>query len=386
MMVVVGLGIGFDLDRKFQTLVLRAFPSYGSGLTVLETVEPVTRALEERRTGSAAGAGSSEVSGSASGELSWRNPPETGQTSDYGPAPELIAKGAWINSEPLTMEELKGKVVLVDFWTYSCINCIRTIPYLQEWHEKYSSQGLVIIGVHSPEFAFERNEGNLRKAVEDLGVSWPVVQDNDFSQWRAYDNRYWPAHYFIDAGGRVRYFHFGEGKYEASEMVIRELLAEAGTPASEPFAQSESGEGRREPRTPETYLGYGRSSSFSGADYAQDKSVLFSLPQELEIDEWGFEGRWTIREQFIENDETGRLALRFRGKKVFLVIQPVEDGSRIELSLDGMIPSDTEDVEQGVLEPVENRLYQLVDLEASSEHLLELNVEGRVRLYAFTFG
>ena len=384
-MIFVGLAIGFDLDRAFQTMILRAFPSYGSGLTALEMVDPVSKALDRRR----AGDDGASLSGGQL-ELSWQNPPAKGELGDYGPAPEILTTGAWFNSPPLTMEDLKGKVVLVDFWTYSCINCIRTIPYLKMWHEKYADRGLVILGVHSPEFAFERNEDNLRKAAEDLGVIWPVVQDNGFVQWQAYNNRYWPAHYFIDAEGRIRYYHFGEGDYEVSEMVIRELLAEAGSPVSEPFTAQPLQKGKGGIRTPEIYLGYGISSGFrSGGEdgeYPKDESFEYTLPGNPGPDEWGLEGRWTVRDQFIESSGEGSLSLRFSASEVFLVVQSLEEGSRIKIKLDGVVAGDTEDVFRGQLEPDENRLYKILKLKDPSDHLLKLDVEGRVRLYAFTFG
>ena len=214
-MIIAGLTIGFGLDRQLQTKILEIFPGYGSGLTSFEQTEAVQNALQAR-------------SVHDKKELSWQSPPHNGELADYGPAPEILTDGEWFNSAPLTMEELKGKVVVVDFWTYSCINCIRTLPYLKSWYETYKNQGLVIVGVHTPEFAFEQNPANVQKAIADLGVTWPVVLDNSFTQWRAYDNRFWPAHYFIDTAGIIRYFHFGEGEYDTGEQVIRQLLAEAG--------------------------------------------------------------------------------------------------------------------------------------------------------------
>ena len=208
LMIVVGLSMVFGLDRQFQSAVLDIFPQYGAGLTVFENIEPVQNAINKRTAPS-----------------SFDVEPQKGKLGDYGMASEIVTKGVWFNTEgqSLTMEELRGKVVLIDFWTYSCINCVRTIPHLSSWYEAYKDEGLVIIGVHSPEFTFERDADNVQKAMKELGVNWPVVLDNDFKQWQAYSNRYWPAKYFIDRTGRIRYFHFGEGEYDTSEEVIRKL-------------------------------------------------------------------------------------------------------------------------------------------------------------------
>jgi thiol-disulfide isomerase/thioredoxin len=213
---------------------------------------------------------------------------------DYGPAPALVAGGKWYNTQgivsgngtndtdlngqpqpPLTMEELRGKVVILDFWTYSCVNCVRTIPYLKAWYDTYRDQGLVILGVHTPEFEFEKNPANLQRAIKEFGIDWPVVQDNDYAQWRAYSNRYWPAHYFIDATGRVRYFQFGEGKYEVSERVIRDLLTESGAVLGKPISQPNP---RFTARTPETYLGWAREEGFVSEGGAVKDQPVDYLP------------------------------------------------------------------------------------------------------------
>ena len=373
-MVAAALVIGLGLDRRFQSFILETFPNYGSGLTSLENIDSVREALDRRR-----GRRNEER------ELSWRNPPENGRLADYGPAPEIVTEGAWFNSEPLTMKELEGKVVLVDFWTYSCVNCVRTLPYLRSWHERYADDGLVIIGVHSPEFAFERNANNLRKAIEELEVTWPVVQDNNFAQWRAYDNRYWPAHYFIDTSGTVRYFHFGEGEYERSERLIRQLLEEAGTDPGKGLAVSD-GQGS-DSRTPETYLGYARAEGFlSEEERIPEKPVEYRLNRTPENGEWNLEGIWTVRSDFIESQGEGALELGFHAGKVYLVVEPLHEGGRVSVTVDGEASSDTRDVRNGVLTLDESRLYDLVNLPESGSHVLRLTVDGAVRFYAFTFG
>ena len=250
LMVVVGLAVALGWDLRFQQAVLRAFPGYGAGLTALEDAAPVREALESQAaSAAAAGGGGGAMMSATSPAGSGREgaggvfrgaagvrppqPAEGGPLPDLGLAPPFVTAGSWLNTGggPLDLEALRGKVVLVDFWTYSCVNCVRTIPYLQDWYRTYRDRGLVIIGVHTPEFEFEKSTANVERAMRDLGVEWPVVQDNDYAQWNAYGNRYWPAKYFIDAQGRVRWFHFGEGQYAESEKVIQELLLEAAAPA-----------------------------------------------------------------------------------------------------------------------------------------------------------
>lgn len=370
-MIIVGLSIGLGIDRRFQTLILTAFPNYGTGLTSFENSEIIQKALNKR-----------------SGEdgLTWENRPRDGRLDDFGTAPEIVTDGQWFNTDgPLTMEDLKGKVVLLDFWTYSCVNCVRTIPYLRSWHERYEDEGLVIIGVHSPEFAFERDPRNVQAAINELGVSWPVVLDNSFDQWRAYDNRYWPAHYFIDAEGRIRYYHFGEGEYENSEKVIRKLLKEAG---SRPGAKAESNAWSGiESETPETYLGYDRTEGFLSENVREnDEAVLYELSRPPENGEWNLEGEWIIREDFIEVVGSGILELGFNAKDVFLVIEPLDEDASLRIKLDGKTAGNTRDIEEGMLQPLESRLYQLIGLSEAEEHILRLEIDGRLRLYAFTFG
>lgn len=224
LMVLTAIGLHFNLDRRFQTYFLEKFPSYGAGLTRIEDNDLVRSQLNHMD-----------------------------EPSMVTLAPELIAGGEWFNSDPLTLESLRGKVVLVDFWTYSCINCIRTLPYLEDWYEKYKDQGFVIIGVHSPEFEFEKEADNVRKAIADFGITYPVVQDNDFATWNAYNNHYWPAKYFVDAKGELRFSHFGEGNYDESEQWIQDLLKEAGY---QPEAAIDNVDYSLDAVTPETYVGY----------------------------------------------------------------------------------------------------------------------------------
>src|SRR3989344_6720269 len=234
LMILTALAIYFNIDRKFQTFILDTFPQYGIGLTSFEDNEVVKKQLEN-------------ISNDSSSLNLDINTPE---------APELIYGGEWFNSEPLLLKELRGKVVLVDFWTYTCINCIRTLPYLNDWHSKYSASGLVIIGVHSPEFDFEKNIDNVRDAVAKYEIKYPVVQDNDFRTWRAYGNQYWPRKYIVDKEGNVRFDHISEGGYEETEKVIQDLLKEIKPlNATSTTTQAETTDFSRI-ATPEIYLGY----------------------------------------------------------------------------------------------------------------------------------
>ncbi len=377
-MIIAGLMIGFGADRSFQTLILKVFPNYGTGLTSFEQGELVQKALNNR-----------EVNNELVDGFDWSNAPESAQLSTYGKAPELIAKGQWLNTEqPFTMENLEGKVVLIDFWTYSCINCVRTIPHLRELYDKYEKYGLEIIGVHSPEFPFERNVDNVIKAIEELQIKWPVVQDNDFSQWNAYKNRYWPAQFFIDGNGEIRYFHFGEGSYDEAEQVIRALLQENGAELENlgntktSIDSINSGK-----KTAEIYLGYSRLENFASKDnYEKDTLTSFEKKEYLEPGEWSLDGEWIIRNDFIEIDGDGELELLFQGKDLFIVIEPKNDESLLSIEINGKKPKDTADVVNGELKPTTSRLYHLASFDDSYEKLLKIKISGHVRLFTFTFG
>lgn len=375
-MIAAGLMIGFGADRSFQTLILKAFPNYGTGLTSFEQGDLVQKALNSRDSNN------ETING-----FDWSDAPKSAEVSNYGKAPELIAKGPWLNTEqPLSMENLEGKVVLIDFWTYSCINCVRTIPHLRELYDKYEKYGLEVIGVHSPEFPFERNEDNVRQATEDLQITWPVVLDNDFTQWNEYNNRYWPAQFFIDSTGDIRYFHFGEGSYDEAEQVIRTLLQENGAELENQVNTTVSTDSSSQ-RTPETYLGYSRLNNFASKDnYEKDTLSTFEKKEYLEPGEWSLDGEWIIRNDFIELDGDGELDILFKGKELFIVIEPKNDDSLMTVEINGQKPEDTADVVNGVLRPNSSRLYHLASFEDSYEKLLKLKISGHVRLFTFTFG
>jgi cytochrome c biogenesis protein CcdA/thiol-disulfide isomerase/thioredoxin len=321
-----------------------------------------------------------------------------------GDAPELSGAVEWLNSPPLTLQALRGRVVLVDFWTYSCINCLRTLPYIKAWAEKYRDRGLVVIGVHAPEFAFEKDIGNVRRAVADLGVAYPVAIDNDYAIWRAFKNQYWPAHYFIDAQGKVRRQHFGEGEYDESERVIQQLLVEAGQKAdAAPLSQVplapvkasgvEAPPLMSEVRSPETYIGFARAENFISPGGAVEKQPhVYEAPQPR-LNEWGLAGDWTIgEEQAALNAAGGAISYRFHARDLNLVLGPgAGKPIRFRVTIDGARPGDNHGVDasaDGEGQIAQQRLYQLIRQGgAIGDHTFEIQfLDPDVTAYAFTFG
>jgi cytochrome c biogenesis protein CcdA/thiol-disulfide isomerase/thioredoxin len=302
---------------------------------------------------------------------------ENGLTSPY-PAPDFVGIDAWLNSPPLTMQGLKGKVVLVDFWTYSCINCVRTLPYLTGWDKKYRDQGLVIVGVHAPEFEFEKKPDNVSAAIEHHAIRYPVALDNTLSTWSSFNNRYWPAHYLIDRAGKVVYIHFGEGEYDVTENNIRYLLGLKGK--VETVEQEQAGAGVQ---TPETYLGYARAGAgFQGRNQlVRDQDSAYRFSESLPDGHWALSGKWNIQsEKIVSGEKDSALRLNFTAKKVFLVLgsatgEPVQ----ITISLNGAAVR--------TLTIDRHTLYELIDQKAAAGGLLEIKADGAgLEAYAFTFG
>lgn len=314
--------------------------------------------------------------------------------------PNFPAGAVWLNSEPLTAEQLRGRVVLIDFWTYSCINCIRSVPYVRAWAEKYRDSGLIVIGVHAPEFAFERDAGNVRRAAERLGVNYPVMLDNSFELWRAFDNHYWPAHYFIDAAGQIRHHHFGEGGYAQSERVIQALLREAGRSAIPEGIVDPNARGVGAPAipagiaSPETYIGYARAENFVSPGLVRDDVHAYSTPERLTLNQWGLVGAWTIRGESAAVEESGgSIRFRFRARDLHLVLAPGADGRpiRFRVRIDGVAPGDNHGVDinaNGEGAVTEERLYQLVRVAGPvRERTFEIEfLDPGARAFAFTFG
>ena len=317
-----------------------------------------------------------------------------------GTMPPLDGAVEWLNSPPLTAAGLRGKVVLVDFWTYSCINCLRATPYVRAWAGKYAAEGLVVIGVHAPEFAFEKRVDNVRKAVSDLEITYPVAIDNDYAIWRAFKNEYWPAHYFVDANGRIRHHHYGEGDYDASERVIQQLLKESGTAMSKTELVSvhatgaEAAPDLEDALSPETYVGYGRAEHFvSPGGAVQDRRHEYAAGSPR-LNEWGLSGVWTIRNEDARLDEKdGRIVYRFHARDLHLVLGPATIGVpvRFRITMDGAPPgnnhgTDVDAEGNGVVD--EQRLYQLIRQTGSvGDHTFEIQfLAPGVHAYAFTFG
>jgi cytochrome c biogenesis protein CcdA/thiol-disulfide isomerase/thioredoxin len=344
LMILTALAIYLNVDRRFQTWFLRTFPSYGTGLTAIEDNEFVRNALD------AAGNNSSDndMFGKPMNEIL------NDATTNYPEAPEIIPGGEWFNSAPLTINFLRGKVVLIDFWTYSCINCQRTFPYLRSWWEKYKDDGLVIIGVHTPEFEFEKKAENLKQAITDFELTYPIVQDNNYSTWRAYNNRFWPAKYLIDKEGRIRYTHFGEGAYDETESEIQKLLGEMGTTVDEPIDNPDY---VIESRTPEIYLGAKR---YNGTGYVR------------------FTGDWELTSEYAESSAGATITLDFYSKDTFIVMRS-DQPTRVKTYLDGK--------ELESLTINRDKLYELVRLEEPGAHSLKLEfLDSGTQAFAFTFG
>jgi cytochrome c biogenesis protein CcdA/thiol-disulfide isomerase/thioredoxin len=293
---------------------------------------------------------------------------------DYGGAPDVHDISAWINSRPLSIPDLRGKVVLVDFWTYSCINCLRTLPYLKAWDARYSSKGLVILGVHTPEFAFEHDLGNVRAAVKRLGIGYPVALDNDYGTWKAYSNNYWPADYLVDQAGRVRDVHFGEGDYAKTEQNIR-LLLEAGNAGRLPQAGSDADRTPLEIRTPESYLGYLRIGNYMGSPLRTDREATYRFPASLTQDSFAYAGMWKVEGERIVAGDNARLRLNFTARTVHLV-----------LTGKGLVTVKLNGKRERTVRIDGARLYTLVTQASASDGLLELGFTPGVAAYAFTFG
>lgn len=369
-MILIAIAMWLNLDRRFQTYILQAFPEYGAGLTSFENNLSVQQNLD-RLTGR---------------ETSFTAP---GLRADGLQAPDFNEGGPWINSQPLSLAgDLKGKVVLVDFWTYSCINCIRTFPYLKGWYDTYKDQDFVIVGVHSPEFEFEKNYDNVLQATQDFGLTYPVVLDNQFAIWDAYQNRFWPAHYLIDKDGKIRYTHFGEGAYEETEAAIRALLQEAGqSPSASAEPSSEFSPNTR--ITPETYLGFNRLDRFAGSPLPQLGTQTYSLPLVLRADEVAYQGEWTLDPESASPAPGAALEIEFTARDVYLVMTAASE-AQVRVLLDGeVIPPSVagEDVKDGLVTLDKDRLYSLVKLQSPSRHTLRLEfLNPGIKVFAFTFG
>jgi thiol-disulfide isomerase/thioredoxin len=393
-MVVVAVGMFADYDTRFQTAIANDLPAFlVNPSKELEESGGVREQLAELRGTQAhegtigALAAAAAHGGAAARESSAERLPV------LGTAPDFTANQEWFNTpggRALSLRELRGQAVLVDFWTYTCINCIRTLPYLKAWDERYGERGLTIVGVHTPEFPFEREAGNVEDAIEQNGLGYAVAQDNDYATWNAYGNEYWPAKYLIDARGRVRYTHFGEGEYEETEGAIRELLAESGHSPGKQMTEVRGEQPSALVTTPESYLGSARADRFVTGPLAPGTQSFEVPPSGLAPDSLAYEGKWRIAAEDATAVADSRLHLAFGARKVFLVLGS-RDGAprRVRVLLDGEpLPQRFAgtDVHDGTATIRGERLYRLVELPRAERHVLSLQFSPGISGYAFTFG
>ncbi len=390
-MVLVGLAMLGNYDLRFQSAIAKDLPGFlVNPSKSLEDTGSARVALADLRGGSGHGIGARAAAGESE-PAPRSNAKGAVPLQEYGPAPEFTGTEKWFNTpggRPLTIKGLRGRVVLVDFWTYSCINCIRTLPYLEAWDRRYRKDGLTIVGVHSPEFPFEREAANVEAAIAAEGIRYPVVQDNELGTWSAYENQYWPAEYFIDARGHVRYVHFGEGEYGEKEQVIRELLAEAGDRVGGKRSEARGLTPSVGVTTPETYLGVARAERFTNRELSPGLHD-FKAPARVPPNQFALRGRW--REEFHSATAAGgSLELNFGARHVYLVLGTVDGGSRrVRVLLDGKPIAAAVaggDVHGGAVTVTSQRLYELADLPRVEHHVLRLEPEAGVMGYAFTFG
>ncbi len=355
-MILTAAAIFTNFDKTLEIKLLNIFPSYSNLLYKLEGQQSVTNQLNQLK----------QVPGSST-------------TENLGPAPDFIGGTKWLNTDkPLSLTDLKGKVVLVDFWTYTCINCIRTLPYVTSWFDKYKDKGFVVIGVHTPEFEFEKNTDNVLSAIKQYNIHYPVLQDNNYTIWQLYSNQYWPAEYLIDSKGMIRHVHFGEGEYDQTEIAIQNLLKETGQNAAMPLS-SITDQTPKTDLTPETYLSLSKMERFASIEQAKLGVSNYSLPLNLPLNNWAFSGNWDIEPEYAASVSNSSLNLNFLAAKVFLVITPVTKEDVVKVSLDNKPLTE--------IKVTNAKLYTLINLNTVSTHLLHLDFKTPgTKIYAFTFG
>jgi cytochrome c biogenesis protein CcdA/thiol-disulfide isomerase/thioredoxin len=380
-LILTGIAMATNLDVRFESAISGHLPSALVFPTKsLETSHAVSTRLADLR-------GRPRFAVASTG----REGVQTASLPRYGRAPEFTGTQRWFNTpggRPLSLESLRGHVVLIDFWTYTCINCLRTLPYLEAWDARYRRDGLVIVGVHSPEFPFERDAGNVAAAIKREGIRYPVVQDNQLKTWNAWGNQYWPAEYLIDAQGQVRHVHFGEGEYDKSEMAIRSLLIEAGHRNPGAMATPEGALHPTALATPETYLGLARAQRFEPPPLAGTRT--YAVPGKLATSHFALSGTWHESAMAATAGIGAAVHAAIVGKDAYLVLSPPKGGvGRVTVELDGKpIAPDREgaDVHHGSVRVDRQRLYHLVSAPRSEHHALTLRFSSGVSGYAFTFG
>jgi cytochrome c biogenesis protein CcdA/thiol-disulfide isomerase/thioredoxin len=388
-MVATAVLMAADLDVRFQTALARHFPSFLVNPTKsLETSHAVEKRLADVRGRSRFDSSKAPAHAALASAKGMRS-----SLPVLGQAPDFTNNQRWFNTpggRPLSLRGLRGNVVLVDFWTYTCINCIRTLPYVEAWYDRYRSRGLVVVGVHTPEFTFEKDAGNVRDAIHQNGLRYPVAQDNDYGTWNAWSNQFWPAKYLIDAQGQVRYTHFGEGDYPKTEEAIRSLLAEASGAPLGRRAQAHAEVPSASIQTPETYLGSARSDRVDPSAVRPGTHLYKPLRGSLALNHLTFGGTWSIGKEAATAGAGSTLKLKFAARRVFLVLGSQGGAPRsLRVMLDGRPVSRGTagaDARTGVVTVRGQRLYRLVDLPRVERHELELRPQTGISGYAFTFG
>jgi cytochrome c biogenesis protein CcdA/thiol-disulfide isomerase/thioredoxin len=389
-MVVTGLAVATDLDVRFQTALANDFPDL-----LVNPTEAIERSdLVESRLAGLRGEPRFDSDQEVGATAAVTDGPDAPSLPVLGRAPEFAGTQRWFNTpggRPLTLTGLRGKVVLIDFWTYTCINCLRTFPHLRAWYDRYRDDGLVIVGVHTPEFTFERDPSNVADAVGQNGLRYPVAQDNDYATWNAWGNQFWPAKYLVDAEGRVRYTHFGEGAYDETEAAIRALLEESGDARLGGPTDAHGLRASAGVETPETYLGFERARPFlPGGTLTPGRRDYPGVDGPLPSNHFALEGRWDVDRESATAVRGASLGASFGARRVYLVLSPPERGTgEVRVALDGKpIPARLagEDVGDSRVKVGRQRLYELVELPAAGRHRLSLDFDRGVAGYAFTFG
>jgi cytochrome c biogenesis protein CcdA/thiol-disulfide isomerase/thioredoxin len=377
LMLVVALTLATNLDIRFETWLARSAPAAlvnpGKPLEDSSAIASDLRSLR--------GNGKTSIQAGAAQANSGNALPV------LGAAPELVEPGKWFNSPPLSLAGLRGKVALLDFWTYTCINCLRTLPHVEAWYRKYERDGLVVIGVHTPEFPFERIASNVEDAIHSNGLTYPVVQDNEYGTWNAFGNQFWPAKYLIDAAGNIRFVHFGEGEFGATERAIRSLLAERGAKRLGAETRVRAQVPSKTIATPESYLGLGRAERFSNRLWRGTRE--YHAPARLGPNELAYGGRWTLAIEGATAAGDSSLDLNFGARRIFLVLGSPGEPRQVEVLLDGSPIPDSlagADVHGGIVTVDEQRLYSLINLPKVERHTLTLRLAPGISGYAFTFG
>lgn len=373
-LIATAIMIATNYDKVLQIKILDSLPAYSNLITSFEKSDLIETELNKLT-------GRKSITTTNTDKLFNANTP----------APELTGITKWLNTEgkQIKLSDLKGKVVLIDFWTYTCINCIRTLPHVTSWYDKYNKDGFVVVGVHTPEFEFEKDTNNVANAIKQYNINYPVAQDNNYSTWNAYSNQYWPAHYLIDANGVIRRIHFGEGEYEETEEAIRALLKEAGKDIAQQIDAMPDNTPQNE-LSPETYIGSKRMLYLIPNGKAAKGTQTFTTPKNITPNHFGFGGTWKISDEYSTAEKDGSLTYNFNAAKVFLVMRPEKDPGTVEVYLDGvLIPQKYAgtDVKNGKLTIDTDRLYELVSLQNVETHRLKLVYKTPgIQTYAFTFG